>query len=187
MIDIGVRKGFNNKYKIVGDVTILYLENRKGEVYECYIDTEDLPKLIELDSPWHLEWAKKVQQYYCHTCLRYGEKGNRKGKTLRLHKFLTGAKGFVDHKNHNTLDNKKQNLRPIENDNNSSNRKGANKNSSTGVRNVCYVERNNEYWVQFCRKGIRFKWTFPMSQFKEACDFADIKRKEIFGEFAGQG
>lgn len=34
-------------------------------------------------------------------------------------------------------------------------------------------------------KGERYKWIFPLDQFEEACQFAEIKRQEIFGEFAG--
>jgi len=37
------------------------------------------------------------------------------------------------------------------------------------------------------RKGERFRWIFPGSQFKEACDLAEKKRKELFGKFAGNG
>jgi hypothetical protein len=33
----------------------------------------------------------------------------------------------------------------------------------------------------------RYKWKFPLDQFDEACKFADEKRKELFGDFAGLG
>lgn len=91
----------------------------------------------------------------------------------------------VDHINHDTLDNRKCNLRITTNDKNVKNRKGANKNSKTGVRNVHWIESANEYWVQIMRKGISYKWTFSANQFEEACKFAEEKRKELFGEFAG--
>jgi hypothetical protein len=28
-------------------------------------------------------------------------------------------------------------------------------------------------------------WEFPANQFKEACEFAEKKRQELFGEYAG--
>lgn len=68
----------------------------------------------------------------------------------------------VDHiKQEETLDNRSSNLRVVESAKNSSNRKGANKNSKTGVRNVNYIERLDEYWVQIMKNGERFRWVFP--------------------------
>ena len=75
-----------------------------------------------------------------------------------------------------------------EHTNNSTNRKGVNKNNkSTGVRNVCWVERENLYVVQMMKKGERFRQSFPANQFKEACEFAKNKRRELFGTYAGNG
>lgn len=41
--------------------------------------------------------------------------------------------------------------------------------------------------MQFQKDGERYRWEFPTSEFDEACKFAEEKRKEIFGEFAGSG
>lgn len=45
----------------------------------------------------------------------------------------------------------------------------------------------NVYRVQMMRNGVRYKRDFTVDQFKEACEFAEKKRKEIFGEYAGNG
>lgn len=37
------------------------------------------------------------------------------------------------------------------------------------------------------RKGERYKWIFPSNQFEEAVKFAEIKRQELFGDYAGNG
>lgn len=94
---------------------------------------------------------------------------------------------YVDHINHDTMNNLKENLRVTTNSKNNQHRKGVNSNSSTGVRNVNYIKKNNEYWVQFSKNYERYKWVFPANQFEEACKFAEKKRKELFGEFAGNG
>jgi hypothetical protein len=100
--------------------------------------------------------------------------------------ILNCPKGLkVDHINHDTLDNRKRNLRITTNDKNTQNRKGANSNSSTGVRNVNWGYKRSEYWVQFQKNGEKFKWIFPLDKFDEAVKFAEKKRKDIFGEFAG--
>lgn len=95
------------------------------------------------------------------------------------------GKTYVDHINHDTLDNRRVNLRILSGSNNSANRKGANKNSKTGVRNVNWIEKEHCYKVQIMKNYQSYKWDFPADQFDEACKFAEEKRKELFGEFAG--
>lgn len=188
---MAIRKGFINEYKINGDITYIYVTNRKKKKFEILIDTEDLQRLINLDCNWHVVYDKATNEYYVRaTKIIYDENNKPIGaETILLQRFImnvTSHKLVVDHHNHNRLDNRKENLFITEHTNNSTNRKGANKNSGTGVRNVNYGSDRKEYWVQFCKEGVRYKWIFPLNQFKEACQFAEIKRKEIFGEFAGK-
>lgn len=182
--------GFINEYRIEEDTTILILTNKEGLIKECYIDTEDLQRLISLNVNWHLKWEHTCFDYYAAASIRYtAEDGRRKGTSISLQRFIMNAKPneTVDHYDHTPMNNRKYNLRVTTIDKNSQHRKGANKNSGTGVRNVNYGSEQKEYWVQFCKEGVRYKWIFPLSQFKEACEFAYIKRKEIFGEFSGNG
>jgi hypothetical protein len=106
-----------------------------------------------------------------------------------MSRFIVDAQDdeVVDHIDHDTMNNKKENLRVTKFIKNVANRKGANSNNKTGVRNVNYIEKLDEYWVQIMKNGVRYRWIFPGDQFKEACEFAEIKRKEIFGEYAGNG
>jgi hypothetical protein len=191
-IDRKKMKSFNN-YTIQDDITIIHIENTKGEKFEAIIDTEELQLLKELDLFWHIRYAPDNQSYYAMSGERYiDERGIKKGRSRYLHieimKQYSDLKGkHIDHINHNTLDNRKENLRVIEQKKNLSNRKGANSNNKTGVRNVCHVPREHCYRVQITKNYKRYKWDFPEDQFEEACKFAEEKRKEIFGEFAGKG
>ena len=185
-------RGFGNDYKIDGEITYIYIVNRKLKKFIVIIDTDDLQKLIDLNCGWHVIYDKATNEYYARAIqIIYDEGNNRIVNTIWMQRFLMGVtskKLVVDHHNHNRLDNRKDNLYITEHTNNSTNRKGANKNNkTTGIRNVTYIEKENAYWVQFMRKGERFRWVFPVNQFDEACDFAEKKRKELFGEYAGKG
>lgn len=150
-----------------------------------------MPKIIEKNYSWHANFEHG--SFYARAVYYEGEIGHKKNKNIKLHQLILqmnniNAKGkHIDHINHNTLDNRKQNLRVTEVDNNSAHRKGANSNSKTGVRNVNYIEKLDEYWVQLMRKSKRYKWIFPSNQFAEAVKFAEIKRQELFGDYAGNG
>lgn len=194
---MGKRKGFND-YKIIGDITELYAVRNNGEIFTILIDTEDLSNLIELGYRWHVFYDKTIDGYYVHaTYYQKDENGeyfrDKNGKRLqqtgvKLHSIIMNTRNVVDHIYHNGLDNRKSQLRIAESADNSSNRKGANKNNkTTGVRNVTYIKQDNVYWVQFMKQGERFRWIFPADQFDKACEFAKEKRKELYGEFAGNG
>lgn len=181
-----------NKYKIVNDYVIIYFKRKKdGIELEGYIDLEDLPKFLEKDMPYSAVWMPNIQDYYAKATEYLGIiDGKPKYKIHHMHLDIMGdilgmKVDHIEHKLHSSLDNRRKNLRIVEGYKNSSNRKGANKNSKTGIRNVNYGSGQKEYWVQFCKEGERFKWVFPLDQFKEACEFAEIKRKELFGEFSG--
>lgn len=183
-------KGFNNKYIIDGDNIIIYLPKKDGRIFETHINTNKLNILIKLDRPFTASYYPEIDNYYA-TCTYYfnDETGKRKHKTLLLHKLVMGIEGNdfkVDHINQTeTLDNRDSNLRIVEADKNSSNRKGANKNNNTGHRNVSYIEKANQYWVQHMKKGIRYKKIFSANQYEEACKYSDEMREKLFGNYKG--
>ena len=181
-------KGFND-YKICGDYTEIYIIRKNGDKFTVLIDTEDLPKLIEKDYRWHINVERSMDWIYATTIHYEGEVGSKEQMSIKLHHFVLDIidGSLVDHINHNTLDNRKSNMRITDINKNVKSRRGENRNSSTGVRNVNRSHSDDILWVQFMKNGTRYKWDFPASQFKEACEFAEKKRKELFGEFAGKG
>lgn len=64
----------------------------------------------------------------------------RKTRTVYLHRAVTEAPQgtHVDHINHDKLDNRRENLRVVSPSQNGENRRGANRNSKTGVRGVMF-------------------------------------------------
>ena len=186
------KKGFNS-YEINGDITTIFLERKDGSIWETIIDTEDLPKLKKLNYSWHVGYAHCNNEYYTMATIYYiNENGKKKSTTKNLNSIIMDvSEGYhIDHINNNPMDNRKENLRTTNHSTNAQNRKGANKNSGTGVRNVHLVNRykgKQVYLVQFMKNGERFIWEFSINEFDEACTFAEKKRKELFGEYAGKG
>lgn len=180
------KKILGNDYIIEGETTKIISTNLQGEKFEILIDTEDLPKVLDLKYSWSASWRKKIQNYYAVASVYQGDGKNN--KTIYLHRIIMDAKDgdYVDHRECNrTLDNRKINLRISKFADNTRNRKGANKNNTTGVRNVNWIESTNEYWVQIMKDGERYKQSFSSTQFEQACKFAKEKREELFGEYAG--
>jgi hypothetical protein len=177
------RKGFN-EYKIIGDLVIIYITNRKNEHFEVYIDKYNLQKFIDLDYPVCAKYHTRIKGYYA-VCTHYIGKVNGKYRTKSyyMHRLITNArpKEIVDHENHVSLDNREQNLVVTTNSKNSQNRNVDNNNSNTGVLNVSWIEKSNRYWVQMMKDGKHYRWSFLPNQFDEACNFAKIKRQELFG------
>lgn len=102
------------------------------------------------------------------------------GEYLYLHREIMGCpKGLVvDHVNHDPLDNRKENLRICLNSENIRNRKGAQKNSLTGVRGVQH--RNGSYSA---RVGTKHLGTFKTIE--EAIAVHNKAAVEAYGDFAG--
>ena len=108
----------------------------------------------------------------------HGKRPNR--KKLTMHTLLLGAKeGFmIDHKNRNTLDNQKENLRHVTNSQNQMNAKKSKKN---GVSLSQYkgVTVNKPFRATIGRKTIGYFDTEL-----EAAQAYDKFAKALYGEFA---
>jgi len=188
-------KNYFNEYEIRGDITAIFLENKKGLRLETLIDTKKLEYIKALGYYWHLRYAPNTGTYYAQATIQVvKENGKRGAKSMYLHIEIVNPEHnksiYVDHEDHDTLNNREDNLRKTINRKNLSHRSGANENNKTGVRNVCLVTRyggKQLYLVQMMKSGKRYKWEFPVNEFKEACIFAEEMRQEIFGEFAGNG
>ena len=182
-----------NKYIIDGDITLIFVNGNKNALFVTLIDTKHFDKVNSFEGQWFAQYQPTNNSWYVRNSITYKkEDGTWSAKATLLHNLIMDVKPInnkiiVDHHGHNTLDNRECNLFVNNGSNNSANRKGVNRNSKTGVRNVNWIERSNEYWVQICCKGVRYKRVFQANQFEEACKHAKEKREELFGEFAGNG
>jgi len=109
----------------------------------------------------------------------------------RLHNFILNTSHgridiHVDHKDNNTLNNCKDNLRVIYNNQNSKNRKSKNRNNKSDYRNVLQDKDSGKYIIMLCIKNHRFRVGKYYTDVHEAGKDAEMYRQQYYGEFAGK-
>ena len=125
-----------NRYIIYPVSSILVITSRRHGVHYVLFDTEDYDRIKHLH--WNVEKDIKGKFYVRNS------KSN-----LKLHRLImeTPEDLVVDHLNHNTLDNRKVNLRNCTTRENNQNINPMNKypNKTTGEYGVCYREVTYKY------------------------------------------
>lgn len=130
-----------NGYEIRGEITAIFLKRRDGSLVETIIDTNDLNVMESFPFTWYSYWSTGTKSYYAVGNIKT-EKG--KQRTIRLHRWIMNPESgyMVDHINHNTLDNRKENLRIVTNAENQQNREGKRRdNNSSKYRGVSWNKR----------------------------------------------
>jgi hypothetical protein len=76
--------------------TVIFIQRRNGETYECLIDTVDYP-LVECYR-WHI---LKVSDLLYAISVLTKEAGGKSGAAILLHRVLLPGFELVDHRNRN--------------------------------------------------------------------------------------
>ena len=124
---------------------------------------------------WHVNYNKNNDSYYAQTEIE--------GKGISMHRLLLNAPAGVpiDHKNHNTLDNRRVNLRLCSNSQNSMNSK-TRCDSSTGYKGVSFHRGSGKYRARIMIKGVsKHIGTFDTGE--EASEAYKKAAKELQGVF----
>lgn len=181
------KKGFND-YEVFDDYAKIYIYRRNGEKIDVLVDIEDIDKLRKLGYRWYISYENNITGYYVHTNFYInGFHYNRKIETFIMDCLDDNfyATAFVDHIDHNQLNNRKFNLRVTTNIFNSKNRKAKNKNNKSGHRNVCKIKNRWCVQMQVDGENTMLK-TFPLDRLEEASLYAEKMRQELYGDFAGK-
>lgn len=160
------------------------LHRRNADSLYAIIDLEDLERVINYPYTWFAQYNKDINNYYVRASVYNTD--IKHSEVMFLHQFVMDANGrFVDHKNSDTLNNRKSNLRIVIDSNNSKNRKSKNSNNTSGYRNVSWSNSYNKWVVQM---QIDKKNTLlgKFDDVHEAGKFAEEMRKKYYGEFAGK-
>jgi hypothetical protein len=139
-----------NKYEIREKHAVVFV-NCKGETLETLISLEDLERVKLFPYTWYAHYNKRRNVYIVSGNFGLTEEG-RKRVLLSRWIMNPSEKLVVDHVNHNTLDNRRVNLRVITDAENHQNLKSVNKNGiPRGVHQLkrsgkwaAYLTINNE-------------------------------------------
>lgn len=150
----------------------------KNKQYSFIIDKGDYEKISK--HKWHLDIDKRYNTFRVKSSVYQGYK--KSPKNIKLHRYLMDAKKgeVVDHINHNTLDNRKSNLRITNNYGNGQNR-NVQKNNLIGYKGV--KKANNKYMARIFHNNI-YIYLGVFNTPEDAAKEYNKKAKEIFGEFA---
>lgn len=144
------------------------------------VDDEDYEFLSQFK--WQAVYSKFSDSYYAHT-----QRGGRKNrKTFLMHRIImnTPSELRCDHKNHNTLDNQKQNLRNATHSQNGMNSR-TRKDNRLGEKCIRQI-RCGSYNVRITKdKVVVFDKCFPTLEI--AKEIRDVMILKIHGEFAYTG
>jgi transposase-like protein len=193
-IEIDHRGKRKNNYIIdeENNIAKIELKRRKGkESLWTIIDLDDLEKVLNFPYGWHPSYNKTNGKYYAHATIHIGkingkEKNCKKALQCIILEGDVSNDEYVDHISHDTLDNRKENLRLIKNSENLKNRKGKNSNNVSGYRNVMYLpyRKKTPYHVQLTIDG-KNKCFGKFATAEEAGKCAEEMRQKYYGEFAG--
>lgn len=137
------------------------------------VDIEDFERISRLN--WYAMWNRGAKQFYA------ANKTRGRG-TILMHRMILRCKKKeeVDHKNHDTLDNRKENLRKCKHFQNACHKRKSAINTS-GFKGVSWHDGRWRARIQINGR------TIPIGRFRNAADAAlayNKKAKEIHGEFA---
>lgn len=132
------KRRMKNKWKLIDNEAIMYIQRRNGERHEVLLDDFDMYRLFHLGYTWHVHGNTEALPYVGTSI---------EGKKTQLHRYILNAPEdvLVDHINGNPLDNRKKNLRLVDHKGNAQNRTRLSSHNTSGYRGVWYDEKS-EMW-----------------------------------------
>ena len=179
------KKGNNYIIDTENNIAKIELNRTKAENLWAIIDLEDLQRVLDFPYTWFAKYDPDIDSFYAVASQYHKELG--RARPVYLHQFVMDANGkVVDHENHDTLDDRKSNLRISEEIRNAMNRKAKNKNNKSGYRNVCWSKSEQKWLVQLqINKKNTVLGKFSYDELEQAGKFAEEMRQKYYGEFAG--
>ena len=164
------RRDINDIVEYEDYIELIIKDGNDKEIARTKIDKEDYER-INICS-WGVGISREEVFYVRNSNYGY------------LHKFILNCDESmqVDHINHDTLDNRKSNLRICTQEENVRNR-STQSNNKLGVKNIKFDR--NHYQVRIMKDGKTYSKCFRTLE--EAIEWRDNKLEELHGEFACKG
>jgi hypothetical protein len=162
----------NTAVHLPDGTTIITITRLNGEQYQCFVDTCDY------DLVKQHQWAIKTYSegiVYATT--------NVPNTTLRMHRLILPTTKQIDHKNHNGLDNRRQNLRPATQAQNSMNARKCSSATTSKYRGV-YWHKSRKHFVARIHAKNKYRYLGSFRTEEAAALMYNIFAKLYFGEFA---
>lgn len=157
----------------------------QGQV--ALVDDEDYEWLSQ--HKWYARWSRHTSSFYAlrGVLKNEGERGKSIYMVREILGFKQGDNHQSDHRNHNTLDNQRHNLRGCTHQQNMQNRRKhrtwAGKKCSSEYIGVFWCKVGKIWKSQITFNNKRFYLGRFQSEIK-AAKIYDIKAQELFGEYA---
>ena len=158
-----------------------YREIRLTHGQVAIVDAEDYERLRVYS--WQAVWNENNKSYYAK---RRGIKSDGHHRKLSMAREILGMEFddglFADHENHNTLDNRKENLRVSTRVQNASNR-NKNANNTSGYKGV-HLNKDTGKWQAYIRVNTKLLHLGSHDTAKEAHAAYCTAAERLHGEFA---
>jgi hypothetical protein len=126
-----------NSYKIKGDTVIIYVRSPKYGMKEILVDLDDFHRINqEIPGMICVNYKSSTKDFYA----RYFDGHNAQQLHQFIMNFPTGW--MIDHINHSSLDNRKHNLRLVDNRLNQQNQKRQGTSKFPGI----YLDKQAQKW-----------------------------------------
>lgn len=150
-----------------------------GRDHFAEIDEEDLPLVLPYKWLLHTTKTARATQKYAKAI----DRRDGKTTTIYMHRLVLRAKqgSYVDHIDHNGLNNKKSNLRECTNSQNMANSRWPV--GKSGYRGVCFYKPEGTWRARISVNGKEKTLGYRRTP-EEAARLYDIAAREQFGDFA---
>jgi hypothetical protein len=176
-------------FRLCIKILLLYRRLRYGYAFRkipltqgkyAIVDPEDYERLARYR--WH---ALRIERSFYAVRQYKAKQGRGKYESVRMHQEIMGAAEgkVIDHINHNSLDNRKANLRFATTQQNSWNKRKNRSNYSSRYKGVAWSKSRKKWRTRITLNG-RVIFVGHFDDEKTAAMAYDARAKELFGDYA---